>query len=179
MRDFHIFWMQYGMDHYLFLHLIAFIIQKYSAFNDNKALLLRRPNTIYIIASWCCSAQLLGTAFFCVILPPWQRGMLRPGEQQLTPNHPLARREEHSDVQRCRPEPHKTGKFLGFPSIHVSWLPSAFPVAASAWRMLRQQLGMRWPGSPAQALLHPAAGLKEGIRSGLPCSSPWQAQTFS
>jgi len=67
------------MDHYLFLHLIAFIIQKYSAFNDNKALLLRRPNTIYIIASWCCSAQLLGTAFLCAILPPWQRGMLRPG----------------------------------------------------------------------------------------------------
>lgn len=115
MRDFHIFWMQYEMDHYLFLHLIAFIIWKYSAFNDNKALVLRRPNTIYIIASWCYSAQLLGTAFLRAVLPPWQRGLLRPGEQHLTPNHPLARREEHFDLQRRRPEPHKIGKFSCFP----------------------------------------------------------------
>lgn len=93
--------------------------------------------------------------------------MLRPGEQQLTPNHPLAGREEHFDVQRH----HKIGNFLlGFPSIRVSWLPGACLVAASVWRMLLQLLATRW---------HPAARLKEGIRAGLPCSSPWRAQSFS
>lgn len=74
MRDFHIFWMQYGMDHYLFLHLIAFIIQKYSVLNDNKEPLLRRPNTKCVIAR----AQLLGVASH---VPPTQtlhQGRARP-----------------------------------------------------------------------------------------------------
>lgn len=79
MRDFHIFWMQYGMDHYLFLHLIAFIIQKYSVPNDNKEPLLRRPNSSCVIGS----AQLLVWHFMCH--PP-------PGQRAAHPKPP--RREE-------------------------------------------------------------------------------------
>lgn len=133
MRDFHIFWTQYGMDHYLFLHLIAFIIQKYSAFNDNKALLRRRPNTIYIIASWCYSAQLLSTAFLCAILPPWQRGMLWPGEQQLTKS-PFG--------QETR----------------ALWFPEAQARAPQNWEIFSVSLASIFPGFPVPSLWQPAHG---------------------
>lgn len=73
MRDFHIFWMQYGMDHYLFLHLIAFIIEQYSVLNDNKVPLLRRPNTKCVTAS----AQLLSVAFH-VSPTPWAEWAAHP-----------------------------------------------------------------------------------------------------
>lgn len=98
MRDFHIFWMQYGMDHYLFLHLIAFIIQKYRVPNDNKEPLLRRPNSNCVIGS----TQILAWHFMCHLLPG-QRGLL-------TPNPPGRKSKAPQN-----------GKCLCFPCIRVPW----------------------------------------------------------
>lgn len=130
MRDFHIFWMQYGMDHYLFLHLIAFIIEKYSVLNDNKEPLLRRPNTKCVTAS----AQLLGVAFH-VSPTPWAEWAAHP---RLPGGKGKARAPQ-------------SGNCLVFPSIHVPCFPSTLPTASGAQRMLLQLLGMRWLSSLVQA----------------------------